>query len=299
MAEDSVLPKGVDSGVHTSSKSMTQSAYRLIFDVWCTGVQESCNALQHRANAWKHFPVGGPVGDDRQASLVIAFGSTSTDADADARNNARLLWVHWIDSARLLGKPFTLDATDGIIYTPNFIKNEERFQHVIHPAIGARMKRSRTERDTVPPEVLRLKKICDPAFAPPTTGFEDIDDDQCFICAQLCNDDEGGPTPVVRMTVGSDFRCMVCLLYSHKKCCERVIGFLEESGYNHNLSTSSSSSSSFDSSRSKDLRKHEVKNFCLEMIPAILLQSPSERLGPPVINSSTCIIFSLCLFLEI
>lgn len=258
-----------------SSVPMTQSAYHFIFEFWCNGVQESCAALQHRANAWKHCPVGGPADDDRQASLVIAFDSR------DARS-VRLLWVHWVDTARLVGKPFTLDARSAIIYTPNFIKNEEHFQHVIHPAIGARMKRSRSEREPVPPEVLRLKKICETAFAPPTTGFEDTDDDQCFICANLCNDDEyGSSSSSVPMATGSDFRCMICLLYSHRRCCEQVIEFLEKSGHNHNHNASSSSSSSC--GQPKDLRKHEVKNFFLEMVPAILLQSPLERLGLPVV----------------
>lgn len=264
---------------YVDTSHLNNTTYELIFSQWSAEVRQSCAVLRQRAHACQSCPVGGPDGNDRQGSLVISFGGVSTSSSTSSSSpnsldnngggggasDVRVLWVHWVDSSRKVGKPFTLDTDGGIVYTPNFIKNEEQFHHIIHPAIGATMRRSRTYRERVSAEMLRLKAMCEAAFAPPTTGFEG-DDEHCFICS-LVFDDE----PQALSTTGSDFKCMICLLHSHRKCCESVLRFLDGSG---GCPTSS------DAPGLRDLRKFEATEFTLDMVPSILLQSPLKRSEP-------------------
>lgn len=274
-----------DDGTNLNIEDMTVANYNVIFSIWINEIKQSCDSLQRRAFACKHYPVGGPDNDNRQASLVISFnaagvenGSAGTGIATHSADSAgvRVLWIHWIDSTNLLGKPFSLDTSGGIIYAPNFVKNEERFRHIIHPAIGATMRRSR-ERESVPHDVRRLKTMCEVAFAPPTTGFNHGDDEQCFICSNVFGEKHA---VLDESNVQSDFRCMICLLHSHRKCCQSVLHFLDKFG-NKSDGTSPWPDAGFDKAK-HDLRNVQVSGFSLDMVPAVLLHLRRGESDPQI-----------------
>ena len=217
---------------------------------WSGEVHLSCDSLLDLS--FSHgIPPGGSPGDSGQVSLVVSFGDTSLTSASPAEPErganhvdhlgVRVQWVHWTYPTKRLGKPLTLDDTGGIIYVPNFVKSQQYFEHVIHPAIRACMRRSKF-RDHVPEPIRRLKTICDTAFA----GLS-IDEPSCFICG----DDDAGALP-------PDFRCMFCLLHSHRKCCNTLMDYLQVVVANGSFKTK------------YDPRKLKVSNFSLDMVPAIL-----------------------------
>ena len=193
----------------------------------------------------RNTPVGGPPDDDRQLSLILSRNAASPlaiaksasgagqssltvrgkggkkrKADADAETESqneeyRILLVYWLPLQKMVGKPISLDDKGCVIHIPNFVTSREDFSkaEVIHPAIGARMKKARDEREKVSESVLRLKSMCE-TFLEPFTGFEDCDT-HCFVCGKDLLDasdvhnhdaDSGG------------MRCPFCLLCTHSEC---------------------------------------------------------------------------------
>lgn len=245
---------------------------------WSEEVHASCNSLLDLRLS-HDIPPGGPPGDSGQVSLVVSFGDTSLTSASAAESErgashvdhvgVRVQWVHWTYPTKRLGKPVTLDDSGGIIYVPNFVKSQQHFEHVIHPAIGACMRRSKY-RDHVPQPIQRLKTMCDTAFA-----ALPIDDPSCFICG----DDDAGALP-------PDVRCMFCLLHSHRKCCNTLMDYLQAMTTNGSFKTK------------YDPRKLKVSNFSLDMVPPILfaqsgIPTQSNQAGSnlqrPIVWSLSCL----------
>lgn len=217
-------------------------------------MKESVDCLVEREAAIKQVPVGGSGDNDRQLSLIVSRGQTGisvTDADI------RVSFVYWLPLKRLVGKVVPVDADGLVHHVPNFIKSEEDFSaaEVLHPAVGAQMRKARDAWEHVSATSLRLKSMFDVGLAS-STGFEEWSTSECYICKKNGFDavkDESGAhdSPVVK--------CPLCLLCCHIDCMHRLHeGLPKETG------------------KRKKMFKIAHDKFSVTMIPASLFSTTSS-----------------------
>lgn len=224
---------------------------------WRTSILQSIQCLVERDEAVKSQPVGGQA-ESRQLSL-LTMRPTSSDVEH------RILFVYWLPMKHLVGKPVPVDPDTRLIsHVPNFLKTEESFAgphvEIIHPAIGASMRKARDERETVPDHIMRLKHMYEVALSP-CTGFEEWSGMPCEVCSldPVGTVDESSSLPVKR--------CSLCLLDMHEECAERL-------------------SHCFPSERPKIAKLLNVadKNFKLSMIPRSMTMKSEESASQYHIN---------------
>lgn len=199
-------------------KPPSASAVSKAVAAWRGEVNANVQSLQERYLAVKSIPVGGPSDDDRQLSLVLIHDSGEESSEG-ASANVRVLFVYWLPMKRLVGKPVTLDEEGFVQHVPNFIKSEEDFSgaEIIHPAIGARMRKAKHDWEQVPNSICRLKDMFETAWTP-VTGFEEWATSECIVCKK--NEVE---TDAQVQEFSPITKCAFCLLCFHTECMETLV----------------------------------------------------------------------------
>jgi hypothetical protein len=180
---------------------------RSAHDSWRANVDISEKALLQRATAFDQgVSVGGVSG--KEATLVII-----PDMEGLGIGD-RLAFVHWTCLPQRQGYELRLDDCNRIIYAMPavYAKHNLAAAEVVHPALGARMRKVPEQlRATVPDFAFRLKAMFGACLAAKDgTVFLDSGSDESMQCS-VCGVQDSEVA-----------RCCFCCCLWHAQCCAEV-----------------------------------------------------------------------------
>lgn len=256
-------PGGSDRKRRQQHLTRTLTQLTALTKQWRESADTSALALRERAAAIKSkVPVGGSGADDRQLSLVLTHGGSDPVGSGAAHHLpfSRVLFVHWLNPVTRIGKPVSLDARQCVVHIPNFVKNQEDFSagEILHPAIGARMRKSR-DREEVPAPIRRIRDMFCASYTP-LTGLEEGEETCCFACSigGRAFSEDGVEDGGRESSQSADMRCAFCLLPSHRDCQQSLMEDLKALQGN---------------ARASQALRAKMADFTRDMVPASLFQT--------------------------